>query len=181
MKLFSFHGKYLLAACALFVSCDKLKQAGSIKPAATPAVAHDFGPSPVAVDSSNFDSFSRQPGRVVIVDFYADWCGPCRALSPVLEVIAADHPGRVLLGKVNVDQSKELASLNGVSGIPDVRIYREGLRVDSFKGMGNPAEIRARIEKQLVGLPPAPPAKTAPKPVIQPATKDWMPPGMQRR
>ncbi|MES2995637.1 MAG: thioredoxin domain-containing protein [Verrucomicrobiota bacterium] len=137
----------------------------------------------VALDESNIDSFRSQPGRIAIIDYYADWCGPCRRLSPVLEEIAADHHPKIVFGKVNVDHSRQLAAAAQVSSIPDVRIFRDGVEVDRFKGAPEPAEVRARIEKHLGGLQAVPPQSSPGQPTeaIQPAKKDWLPSGMQRR
>ena len=94
-----------------------------------------------------------QPGKVVVIDFYADWCGPCRKLGPILDQIASEHGGKILVGKVNVDQNRELASSEGVRGIPDVRIFRDGREVDRFVGLPGESEVRRRLEVHLKGLP----------------------------
>lgn len=169
----------------LLASCDKLRDAiGQLEKKAvdTTAVAHVS-----QLTSDNFETFATQRGKVVVVDFYADWCGPCRKLAPILDRVAADHGGLVLIGKVNVDQQRELAGRQNVSSIPDVRIFRDGKQVDRFVGTPGEAKVRERIEAHTKGLPPAPsnaegqtPA-AKPQPAITPATKDWLPPGIQRR
>lgn len=174
---------------AALPACDKIRSLKENLGDKTPAApAKPYAGELVAeLTESGFDAFRQQPGRVVLIDFYADWCGPCRRLGPVLHDIAAEKQGLVLVGKVNVDKSPALASGNGVRGIPDIRIFRDGRQVDRFVGMPSPAEVRRKIEKQLEGLPPIPaeapaPAETKPaEPVTGPMDKDWLPPGMKRR
>ena len=180
----------LLLATALvsLPSCDKVRSlTGNLgkKTAAAPAKAF-AGELVSEISESGFEALRQQPGRVVLIDFYADWCGPCRRLGPVLHDIAIEQKGLVLIGKVNVDNSHDFAAKSGVEGIPDVRIYRDGKEVDRFVGMPSEAEVRRRIAKQLEGLPPLPveaadPAPKPVEPVTQPMSKDWLPPGMQRR
>ena len=176
------------AAIGALSSCEKVKnlagRIGKPSPPAAPAVPY-AGPLVSEISESDFDAFIAQPGRVVIVDFYADWCGPCRKLAPILDQIATEQRGTVLVGKVNVDKSGALASRHGVKSIPDVRIFRDGKSVDQFVGLPGESAVRTKIEAQAKGLPPPPPAAAgkakAGEPLTQPMSKDWMPPGMQRR
>jgi thioredoxin len=192
--------KLSLVSCLLPVllvtSCDKLKE---LKVKKEESAAASSGP-PVAplnaselvryVDEADFESFIAIPDRVVLVDFTATWCPPCQALGPRLEAAAQAHGGRVLLGKVDVDRNQSLAQRMGVSGIPDVRIYVNGVEVDRFVGGLNEAGIRAKLEPALAKVPevaagPPEPAADAPattaEPMIQPMKKDWLPEGMERR
>jgi putative thioredoxin len=73
----------------------------------------------------------RQP---VLVDYYADWCGPCKMLAPVLDAAVKQSDGPLKLVKVNTDSEQELAVAAGVSGIPDVRLYVGGKQVAAFTG-----------------------------------------------
>ena len=75
--------------------------------------------------TEEFDS-AVEAAPLAMVDFWADWCGPCRALSPVIESLAEKYEGKVLVGKVNVDEERELAIGYGVMSIPSLLIFRGG-------------------------------------------------------
>lgn len=78
----------------------------------------------IKLNTANFDETIKE-NRVVLVDFYADWCGPCKMLAPVIEEIAAEH-GEITVGKLNVDESPELAQRFGIVSIPTLIAFKNG-------------------------------------------------------
>jgi thioredoxin len=95
----------------------------------------------------------------VLVDFWAEWCAPCRTLKPVLEKLAAEYGGRFILAKVDSDQHQELAARYGVRGIPNVKAFVDGEMVDEFTGALPEEQIRAFIDSLLPS--PAEPLRIA--------------------
>ena len=95
----------------------------------------------VKITVSNFESEVLRSDQPVLVDFYADCCGPCRMLAPVLEEIAREYEGGVKVGKVNVDEQMELAQKFGVSSIPLLVVFKDGQPVAKSLGYRPKEEI----------------------------------------
>ncbi len=93
---------------------------------------------------------------VMVVDFWAPWCGPCRVVSPVLEELSSEMAGVATFGKVNVDDNPAVASEFGIQGIPTIMIFKDGEPVDSLVGAAPKAMIEARIKPHVRREGPAP-------------------------
>jgi len=87
--------------------------------------------------------------RLVVVDFWADWCAPCKALMPILEKLANEYNGQFLLAKVNCDEQQAIAAQFGVRSLPTVALLKDGQPVDGFMGAQPETEIRQMLEKHL--------------------------------
>jgi thioredoxin 1 len=98
----------------------------------------------------SFEADVLKAGEPVVVDFYADWCGPCRAMAPAIEQLADEYAGKVKIGKLDTDQNQEIASRYGIVGIPTLGLFRNGELVDRMVGYpGGAGPIRAWIEKNV--------------------------------
>lgn len=101
------------------------------------------------ITNDNFKSEVLESNIPVLLDFWAEWCGPCRMLSPVVEEVAAEREGKIKVGKVNVDEEILLANEFGVSSIPTVVILRGGKSVAKTVGYMPKAELDAFIDGAL--------------------------------
>ncbi len=98
----------------------------------------------LALDSATFDSAIRQ--GIVLVDFWAPWCGPCRMQLPILEEVASQTAGRATIAKVNVDEAPELAGRFGIQSIPTLLLFKDGKQVKEFVGSQSGAVLMRAIE-----------------------------------
>lgn len=98
-------------------------------------------------EESTFDQDVLQAGSAVLVDFYADWCGPCKMMAPVIDQIATDYEGKLTVGKLDVDAAQDIAMRYGIMGIPTLGYFRDGKLVDRLVGYPGPSGVKAFVEK----------------------------------
>ena len=105
----------------------------------------------IDVGRDNFDAVVLQGSAAtpVLVDFWAPWCAPCRALAPILDKLAAEMAGRFVLAKLNTDLYPDIAGRYGIRGIPDVKVFVAGEVVDAFTGVLPERELRAFLERVI--------------------------------
>ncbi len=104
----------------------------------------------IEINEANFESEVIQSNQPVLVDFWAEWCGPCKILGPVLDGIALEHSGRVKVAKVNVDTNSQLAERFGIQSIPTLLYFANGEIRDKTVGVLSKPAIVSRLEKLAV-------------------------------
>lgn len=97
----------------------------------------------------NFDEEVLHSALPVMVDFYADWCGPCKMMGPVVEELASEYEGKIKIGKINVDDNPDIAARYDVMSIPNFVFFKDGKAVDSAVGGMPRAALQEKLEKLL--------------------------------
>jgi thioredoxin 1 len=118
------------------------------KEAATKAMMSSIT-EPIVLTDSNFASeVAKYP--IMLVDFWAPWCGPCRMVSPIIEQLSREYSGRVAFGKVNVDENQRIAASFGIQSIPTLVIFKGSKAVDIILGAMPKAQIEMKLKQQLL-------------------------------
>jgi len=102
-----------------------------------------------SVTSDNFEETVLKAQNLVMVDFWATWCGPCKIVSPVVEELAKEYEGRVLFAKVNTDENPDLASRYNIRGIPTLMFFKDGKVADQIVGAVPKAQLKSKIDSLL--------------------------------
>lgn len=102
------------------------------------------------VSDADFSREVLQSSQPVLVDFYADWCGPCRAIAPIVEEIAGELDGKLKVAKLDVDQNQQTAMQYGVQSIPTLLIFKNGKEAERLIGYMSKSKLLSKIEPHLV-------------------------------
>ena len=103
-------------------------------------------------NESNFDQLVLRSDSPALVDFYADWCGPCRMLSPVIEDLSGDYEGKVVFAKMNTDECPSTPGQYGIMSIPSLLIFKDGEVVDTLRGAYPKSQLAAWIGGAVDGV-----------------------------
>jgi thioredoxin 1 len=98
---------------------------------------------------SNFSSEVLKSDQPVLVDFWAEWCQPCRRLAPAVDAVASAFAGRAKVGKVDIDSNREIAMQYGIQAIPTIMVFKGGEVVERFSGLRDQSELAGALEKAL--------------------------------
>jgi thioredoxin 1 len=101
------------------------------------------------VTSSNWDNEVIKAQGLVMIDFWAAWCSPCRMISPTVEELAKEYSGKVKVLKLNTDENSEIASMYKIMGIPTIMFFKDGIKIDQIVGVVPKQHLKAKIDSFL--------------------------------
>jgi thioredoxin 1 len=103
----------------------------------------------VTLTDGNFSEQVLKSSTPVLVDFWAEWCGPCKMIAPVLDELAGEYDGKVKIGKVNIDEHQQLAINYGINSIPTLLFFKDGQVADQVVGMRSKRDLKASFDRVL--------------------------------
>lgn len=131
----------VIVVASIFINKKGLEMLGSEQTNMINENKEEESMNVIKVNDNNFEEEVLKSNIPVLVDFYADWCGPCRMMSPVIDDIAKELEGTVKVGKVNVDSNQELAIKYDVMSIPTIMVFEKGNPIKTFVGVTDKQEI----------------------------------------
>ena len=103
----------------------------------------------VNLTESNFAQEVTQSPTPVLVDFWAEWCGPCKMIAPILDELASEYDGKLKIGKVNIDEQGQLAAHHGIRAVPTLLIFKDGEVADQIIGLKSKRDLKANLDRVL--------------------------------
>ena len=100
----------------------------------------------VTLTGQNFESEVLKSSKPVLVDFWAEWCGPCKMIAPLLDELAAEYEGKIKIGKINTDEQQDLASKYGINSIPTLLFFKNGQVVNQMIGARSKRDFKAALD-----------------------------------
>jgi thioredoxin 1 len=111
---------------------------------------HDMASEKVqTLTDGNFEDTVNKSGKPVLVDFWAEWCGPCRRMAPTVDELATDYDGRVVVGKMNVDENPATPMRFSIRGIPTLLLFKGGQIVEQVVGLADKDSLKKLIDKHV--------------------------------
>jgi len=101
------------------------------------------------INDGNFEELVTKSDKVVMIDFWAEWCGPCRMISPIVDEMSAEFDGKAVIGKVNVDENPGITSKLKIRNIPTLLFFKNGLEVDKIVGSASKSAIVSKLNSYL--------------------------------
>lgn len=101
------------------------------------------------ITDGNFEELVVKSGKVALLDFWAEWCGPCRMLTPIVADLHKEYEGRAIIGKVNVDDNAAITAKFGIRNIPTILVFKNGEVVDKIVGTTSKAKLAEILDKHL--------------------------------
>jgi len=104
----------------------------------------------VTLTEANFQQEVLESPTPVLVDFWAEWCGPCKMIAPILDELASEYDGKVKVGKVNIDEYQSIATQYGIRAIPTLLIFKDGEVAEQVVGLRSKRDLKANLDKVAV-------------------------------
>ncbi|MAJ98838.1 MAG: thioredoxin [Flavobacteriales bacterium] len=101
------------------------------------------------ITSNNFEELVLKNDKPVLIDFWAEWCGPCRMVGPVIDELSNDYEGKAIVGKVNVDNEQEISSRFGIRNIPTILFFKNGEVVDKNVGLSPKKDLARKLDSLI--------------------------------